>query len=109
MGLRRTLLDTYVTDGTERMAQLGTAVARHDYLAVQNVAHAMKSSSALLGVLTLADLLQRTENAARADTSKVAPLAALADEEYRRAAQVIGTLLDTPEQASAAAPPAGPR
>ena len=93
-GMRRMLLDTYLVDGGPRMAELQTAAARGDLGRVQDVAHAMKSSSALLGVLPLAKLLQEVEDAARAGDPDVRPLTERAAAEYERVVAAIKSTMD---------------
>jgi len=95
MEMRRALLATYLQEGAERMAELRAAVDRDDAATVQDVAHTLKSSSALLGVMPLVDLLQQTEDAARVGALGVTSLAALAEAEYARAAIAIGAQLGT--------------
>lgn len=95
MEMRRALLATYLQEGAERMAELRAAVDRDDAATVQDVAHTLKSSSALLGVMPLVDLLQQTEDAARVGALGVTSLVALAEAEYARAAIAIGAQLGT--------------
>ncbi len=87
--MRRTLLDTYLLEGDQRMAELRMAVDREDCTTIRSVAHTMKSSSALLGVVRLSVLMQQIEDAARAKTRDVPALAVLVEAEYARAAQEI--------------------
>lgn len=97
--IRQTLLVTYLQEGAVRMAELRVAVDSNDCSSIQEVAHTLKSSSALLGVLPLADLLQQTEDAARVGTPSVAALAALAEAAYARAAEAITAQLSSPPDA----------
>lgn len=93
MDMRRMLLNTFLHEGARRMVELRAAVERNDAAAVREVAHTLKSSSAVLGVLPLAALLQQAEDAARSGSASVPSLAALVEAEYERAAEAVGAQL----------------
>ncbi len=87
--LRRGLLITYLVDGGGRVAELAAAARRHDHERVRAAAHALRDSSAALGVLPLTDLLRQEEDATRSDPASVLPIAELIEAEYMRASVAI--------------------
>jgi HPt (histidine-containing phosphotransfer) domain-containing protein len=59
------LVATYRTDGADRIAEMRTALAGGAAPELQRAAHTLKSSSATLGALALADACRAVEHAAR--------------------------------------------
>lgn len=55
------LMATYLDEGTHHLDDLGAAVDAGDTVASRRLAHSLKSSSAALGALLLAELLARLE------------------------------------------------
>ena len=64
--LRARLLDTWQSETDRRLDELATAAAEADADAVQRVAHTLKSGSASLGALRLAEHCARVEAQLRA-------------------------------------------
>ena len=76
------LIDTYLADAPNLITRLEAAAAEPDYTQLYQAAHALKSSSANLGAMTLSAAARRIELGARAgqlDRPAVA-VAMLADE-----------------------------
>jgi signal transduction histidine kinase/CheY-like chemotaxis protein/HPt (histidine-containing phosphotransfer) domain-containing protein len=63
-----TLVDAYLRDGDTRMRNLHEAAARGDSTEVGKLAHSLKSSSANLGAMPLANRARQVEEAARSGT-----------------------------------------
>jgi CheY-like chemotaxis protein/HPt (histidine-containing phosphotransfer) domain-containing protein len=63
-----TLVDAYLRDGDSRMRNLHEAAARGDSTEVGKLAHSLKSSSANLGAMPLANRARQVEEAARSGT-----------------------------------------
>jgi HPt (histidine-containing phosphotransfer) domain-containing protein len=59
------LVSTYRTDGQARIAEMRSALAAGDATLLQRAAHTLKSSSATLGAVALADRCRAVEFAAR--------------------------------------------
>lgn len=57
-----TLIDTYISDNTMRVQSLGIAVDMQKWTKVKEISHTMKSSSANIGALQLAEICQLIEN-----------------------------------------------
>jgi HPt (histidine-containing phosphotransfer) domain-containing protein len=76
------LVATYRTDGADRIAEMRTALAGGAAPELQRAAHTLKSSSATLGALALADACRAVEHAARdgALDGLSAPIDAIATE-----------------------------
>jgi HPt (histidine-containing phosphotransfer) domain-containing protein len=85
--MRRALWDSYRQDGDPQVALLSAAAAANDAATVSRLAHGLKSSSAILGARPLAELLQQTEDAAHAGTTRLVALARLVAAEYGRVAE----------------------
>jgi HPt (histidine-containing phosphotransfer) domain-containing protein len=67
------ILCTYLDETPKLLATLQTAVAQGDAVAMERVAHSLKSSSATLGALALSALCARLEALGRAQTTDSAP------------------------------------
>lgn len=59
------LVATYRTDGADRIAEMRSALAAGAASELQRAAHTLKSSSATLGAIGLADACRTVEHAAR--------------------------------------------
>jgi HPt (histidine-containing phosphotransfer) domain-containing protein len=68
---RSQLIDTYLTDARNRVADLLAGGVAHDGAAVAKAAHGLRSGSALFGASALARLLQDLETTARAGTADI--------------------------------------
>jgi HPt (histidine-containing phosphotransfer) domain-containing protein len=86
---RNGLIETYLDDADKRITDLGAAVAVDDATAVGRAAHGLRSSSALLGALPLAALLQGTEAAVQAGGGDLHFMGAEIETEYHRVASVL--------------------
>jgi CheY-like chemotaxis protein/anti-sigma regulatory factor (Ser/Thr protein kinase)/HPt (histidine-containing phosphotransfer) domain-containing protein len=91
--LRAELVRTYLLDGVHHLTKLGEAIASGDTATSAICAHTLRSTSALLGALTLAELLQRTEVAAMTSPADLDGLIALVEAEYARVTQRLEQLL----------------
>jgi HPt (histidine-containing phosphotransfer) domain-containing protein len=83
------LIQTYLSDGADRMTELTAAVERGDAAAVARAAHGLRSGSALLGALGLAARLQRTETAVRTGTCDLRTAGGEIAVEYGRVAAAL--------------------
>jgi hypothetical protein len=83
-GARTMLIDTYLVDAEMRVAGLLAAAATGDGEGVARAAHGLRSASALLGALPLAEALLRCELAARSGGADLGPLAAMVEGEHHR-------------------------
>jgi HPt (histidine-containing phosphotransfer) domain-containing protein len=61
------LIDTYLTDAAQHVAEVETAIDGSDATALVRPAHTLKSSSATLGAARLAATARRLEMAGRAE------------------------------------------
>lgn len=91
-GMLGMLWQSYLQEGEPSVTRLCDAAERNDVEAVCSLAHGLKSSSALLGALPLAGLLQQAEDAARAGGFGLMPIAAAIGAEYLRVALVAESL-----------------
>ena len=62
------LAEAYLADGPTQLAAMEAAIAANDASAVVRPSHTLKSSSATLGALRLADVCRRLEHAGRGGT-----------------------------------------
>jgi HPt (histidine-containing phosphotransfer) domain-containing protein len=62
------LAEAYLADGPTQLAAMEAAIAANDASAVVRPAHTLKSSSATLGALRLAEVCRRFEHTGRAGT-----------------------------------------
>ncbi len=74
----RDLVQTYLAEGPQHMAQIATAAGRADAEAIVRPAHTLKSSSAALGAARMSAISKQIEFAGR--EGRVVDLAPLADE-----------------------------
>jgi HPt (histidine-containing phosphotransfer) domain-containing protein len=81
-GGSRALIDTYLDDSGPRVENLRAAVEAGDGVAVARAAHGLRSSSASLGALRLADLLSRTEAMGLSGTGDLGGMATAIEAEY---------------------------
>ncbi|MBO0348802.1 PAS domain S-box protein [Phormidium pseudopriestleyi FRX01] len=66
------IIGNYLEDAPERLQEIREAVAQDNPEGLRQAAHSMRSSSANLGALTLANLLKELENLGRAGTTATA-------------------------------------
>lgn len=79
------LIDSFLEDGPQLLADLRQALARGDAAAVRLAAHTLKSNSADFGAMTLATVCQRLEALGKAGTlDGAAELAAQAEAEFQK-------------------------
>lgn len=101
------LLDAYVQSGAA-VADLATAARAGDAGTVRVLAHTLRSSSAWLGALSLAELLGEAETAARDGATTLAPIAERIEAEHQRVLPALTRLLGpTDPNSSRAADSAG--
>ncbi|MCT7959016.1 PAS domain S-box protein [Laspinema palackyanum] len=67
------IIGNYLEDAPERLQEIREAVAQGNPEGLRQSAHSLRSSSANLGALTLANLLKELENLGRAGTTANAP------------------------------------
>jgi CheY-like chemotaxis protein/HPt (histidine-containing phosphotransfer) domain-containing protein len=96
--VRETLVRSYLEEGTAQIPELSAAAASDDRVSVRRIAHHLRSSSAVLGAVPLAELLRSLEDDARAATGDLAPAARVVAAEYQRVTEALGSLL-TPASA----------
>ena len=85
--IRNELIGSYLADGDFHVSRLVTAASTGDTTTAAAIAHAMRTTSALLGAAALAALLHETENSARNTSDDLRPLALLVDTEYARVSE----------------------
>jgi len=90
--MRHSLIDSYLADGEDFVDRLVAAALTGDRATTASIAHALRSSSALLGALPLASLLERLEEAGRQSMCDLHPLALLAKTEYGRVSQSLSAV-----------------
>lgn len=85
--IRDELIASYLADGDFHVSRLVTAAGSGDVSTAAAIAHAMRTTSALLGAAALADLLHQTEHSARNTPADLHSLALLVDTEYARVSE----------------------
>lgn len=89
-GLVNQVIQTYIKSSMDLMTQLGEAIDRSDSECIRAAAHSLKSSSANVGAIRLADLFASVETSTRrTDRASAATLQRQIQEEYQR---VVDTL-----------------
>lgn len=84
------IIGNYLEDAPERLQEIREAVAQGDPEGLRQAAHSMRSSSANLGALTLANLFKELENLGRAGTTTNAQtLLNQAEKEYENAIEAL--------------------
>ena len=86
------LIDTYIDDATVQLAAMREAAANGDVDAMIRPAHSLKSSSACVGALQLADACDLLERLARDESSNTAEIPRHATEVLGRSRRVIAEL-----------------
>ena len=81
------LIDLYLDDSAQRVQALTTAIDASDLATVERAAHALKSASANVGALALAEVCKETEMRARAraPVEEVAPIVRRVGDAYATA------------------------
>jgi signal transduction histidine kinase/DNA-binding response OmpR family regulator/HPt (histidine-containing phosphotransfer) domain-containing protein len=97
--VRETLVGSYLEEGAAQIPELSAAAASDDRVSVRRIAHHLRSSSAVLGAVPLAELLRSLEDDARAATGDLAPAARVVAAEYERVTEALSPLL-TPASAT---------
>jgi HPt (histidine-containing phosphotransfer) domain-containing protein len=88
--VRDEVIGSYLTDAEDYLRRLTAAVEASDVVTAGICAHTLRSTSALLGAVRLAEMLQQTEDlAAASPTGDLAASVVLAQAEYDR---VLGSL-----------------
>jgi len=64
------IVELYINDSREQIAQLKTSVDGGDIDGMVSIAHTLKSSSANLGAMQLADMCEKMENDGRNNSLK---------------------------------------
>ena len=89
-GLLLELIDLYLTDAPQRMAEIEQSLAAGDWKLLERAAHTLKSASANIGALNLSALCQQLELKARASDAQVCTnLYRLSSENYARVASAL--------------------
>lgn len=89
------LIDTFLDDAPQRLAELGRAGAGGDAAAFRRAAHSLKSNGNTFGASAFAALARELELADLAATgARLAPMLAALAAEYERAAAALRSLRD---------------
>jgi len=84
-GLLLELIDLYLSDAPQRMAEIEQSLASGNWKLLERAAHTLKSASANIGALGLSALCQQLELKARASDAQVCTnLYRLSSENYAR-------------------------
>src|SRR5581483_5591408 len=86
------LIPSYLDEAAEQVTQLEEAAVTGDASTVSAIAHSLKSASAVLGALPLADLLRQAETTAREQAPDLPALVEPIRREFTRAADVLTRL-----------------
>ncbi len=82
----RELLQEFVDGAGKRVAEMRTHLGRGEAAAIKDIAHSLKSSSAMIGLSRLAEVAREIEVAAnRGDVDRLSPLQAAAEAALREA------------------------
>jgi HPt (histidine-containing phosphotransfer) domain-containing protein len=93
------LIETFLQDTTGRLEALRQAVIVDDATALERAAHALKSSSANLGALAMADLCRELQGLGRAGSTAGSPaLVAQLVDEFERVRQALTQACQTVRQ-----------
>jgi len=93
--LRRTLVQTFLSDIRRRLAHLGSHLAAEDARAVEFEAHGLKGMCGAIGAVRCAELFGLIETQGRErDLARTADLLAAADEEAGRVEGVLAPILN---------------
>jgi hypothetical protein len=98
--LRHELIDTYLKEGGNQARDAVVAASNRDPAAFGRSAHALRSTSSLIGATTLADMLLQAEAVARDAPDGLGEVAEPISAEYSRVAVSLA-LLDTGPPGSA--------
>jgi HPt (histidine-containing phosphotransfer) domain-containing protein len=91
------LVDTYLSDSPDLIAQMHTGLAEGNIALVQRAAHSLKSNSASLGATLLANAARELEMIAKGGTLEGgAPKLAAIESEYARVKPVLVELKNVP-------------
>jgi hypothetical protein len=93
---RRELVDSYLDEGAGYAKDAVAAASVHDAAAFGRAAHALRSSSALMGATRLAAMLLHAEEVARETPSGLPELAEPISAEYDRVAVSMARLAESP-------------
>jgi CheY-like chemotaxis protein/HPt (histidine-containing phosphotransfer) domain-containing protein len=94
-GLRRTLVQTFLSDIRRRLAHLGSHLAAGDERAVEFEAHGLKGMCGAIGAVRCAELFGLIETHGRdRDLARTADLLSAADEEVGRVEGVLAPILN---------------
>jgi CheY-like chemotaxis protein len=80
------MISSYLQEGTDQAMRLTDAAVGQDHAAFAAVAHAWRSTSALIGATVVASLLSEAEAAARRSSTELPSLARSVVDEYHRVA-----------------------
>jgi HPt (histidine-containing phosphotransfer) domain-containing protein len=89
------LIDSYLDEATQQVAQLEAAAESGDAATVASIAHSLKSASGALGVTRLAGLLQQAEASAKQTASNLSELVVPVHDEFTRATEALMRLRPT--------------
>jgi two-component system sensor histidine kinase/response regulator len=92
--LRRELLCSYLEQGRLQIPELQSAAEDGEPATVRRIAHSLRSSSALLGALPLAELLANAENAVRNGNNDLIPIATSIVTEYARVQKAMTSMVE---------------
>lgn len=89
---RAGFVQEYLAEGSDQLAAVQAAVQGGDFAGVAAVCHSWRSTSDLLGMSDLTDILRRLEAAAREERDECADLVVQLEEEYQRVRQRLARL-----------------
>lgn len=79
------LIDTFLADAPDLIAQMKTALANNDIETFRRAAHSMKSNAATFGAAELSNLAKELEGIARENSLNIDDKLDLLEEAYHRA------------------------
>ena len=83
-------IDSFFVEGPEQLDQIESAIANGDAASLNHAAHSLKSSSAYVGVVKLAEILYELEKLGKeGSTEGASPLAEAARAELEKARPVL--------------------
>jgi HPt (histidine-containing phosphotransfer) domain-containing protein len=92
-GLLVELIDLYLTDAPQRMAEIETSLATGDWKLLERAAHTLKSASANIGALGLSAICRELEcQARRCDSEACSSLLRSSAEHLARVQRALGSL-----------------
>jgi HPt (histidine-containing phosphotransfer) domain-containing protein len=89
------LIGSYLAEAADQVARFATATQTDNPVSVATIAHALRSTSALLGATPLARLMEEAEQVALTTPGGIATLAGPVQVEFARVAEAFSALVST--------------